>query len=50
MSRRIKINFKSIIGDNYSVIPKSEIAKTSLRIKKDMTKFLMELKKKGILL
>ncbi len=39
MSRRVKITFKSVNGDNFSVIPHYLIAQTNARIKIAMKKF-----------
>ena len=36
MSKRIKINFETVNGDNYKVIPPEDIAKTNERIKKEI--------------
>lgn len=48
MSKRVKINFKTVIGDNFKEIPKLEIVKSRERIRKAMRSFLIELKKKGV--
>lgn len=48
MSKRVKINFKTVIGENYKVIPKCDLADTNERVRKAMKEFLMSLKKKGV--
>lgn len=38
MSKRTKINFKTINKDNFEIIPTEKIAETNSRIKKEMKK------------
>jgi len=38
-SKRIKIDFESINGDNYTVIPPDKVAESNTRIKEEMKKF-----------
>lgn len=45
MSKRIKINFETVNGDNYEVIPPEDIAKTNERIKKNMKQWKKSKKK-----
>ena len=39
MAKRIKINFETVNGDNYEIIPPEDIAKTNERIKREMKEF-----------
>lgn len=38
MSKRIKINFETVNGGKYEIIPKEKIAETNARIKENMKK------------
>jgi len=42
-SKRVKINFDSINGGNYTKIPAKDIAETNARISKAMKEFKMQL-------
>ena len=44
MSKRIKINFETVNGDKYDVIPKEKIAETNNRIRESMKKIKRKIK------
>ena len=44
-SKRIKINFDTINGDNYQLIPQKDIAESNDRIKKEMKNFIRKMNK-----